>query len=116
MGNIVNFPTKSIRDWTVIDRSMRSELSRIGVPPGPVQQRIADKMQEFHKLLDIDMNYSIDIAFPPRLTRDETGALGKEIASKIDAIQSERLQAFTNKLFMDRLCREIDACRELGIL
>jgi hypothetical protein len=114
MTNIVNFPTKPVRDWVVIERSMRKELSRLGFPEN-VQERITERMQDFYTLLDVDFNYSIDAKFP-RLTPEEVSSICSDIAAKVGTIQSKKLQAFTDKLFTERLHREIDSCREVGML
>jgi hypothetical protein len=112
--NIVNFPTKLVKDWTSIERPMRFELSKIGIPAGQVQERIVGIMHEFYELLsDIDISCKLDIGLP--VPPDAGAAIREEIGARISALQHERLQAYKHKLFMERLDREIVACRELGL-
>lgn len=112
--NIVNFPIKSVRDWLMIEREMKEIFLKGGVSSS-VQARLIEKMKSFYELLDVEFNSSIDIVFPSILSREQTMAICSDISQKIGAASSEQLKAFTNKLFIDRLYREIDMCRELGL-
>ena len=111
MSNVVSFPTRAVRDWLIIERSLRTELAALSIPDG-AQSRLIERMKVFWGVLDrFDFNFSIQVEF--------TGAGNIDlntIGSQISAQAEERLHAFTNELFVDRLQREIEACRELGLI
>jgi hypothetical protein len=114
MGDIVNFPTKSVRDWLIIERAMNEAFSRDRVSSS-VQTRLVERMKSFYKLLELDFNFTINAKFPSVISQDQINAICSEIGENIGAVGSEKLQAFTHKLFFDRLEVEMDLCRALHL-
>ncbi len=115
MDNIINFPTKSVRDWLVIERAMKEALEKSAAPP-TAQERIVQRMKAFYDLLDPDLNFSIPVQFPGTISNEETLAISTQVSERASSLISEKLQAFTNSLFIERLYREIDACKEARLL
>lgn len=114
MAEIVNFPTKAVRDWAVIEREMRSALSQTDFSQ-QAQARITERMKSFYETLDPNLTFSVRAEFPRFISTEGVSALCADISEKIGATISEGLKAFTNRLFIDRLDVEIDLCRALGL-
>ena len=106
MGTVVSFPTKSVRDWLIIERAMKDKFSELSVA-APVQNRLIEQMQAFYHLLDFQFNFSLDISFPDTLTKEQTSAICHDIRQQVTAAVEKHLQDFTNKLFNERLSREV---------
>lgn len=113
--NIFQFPTKSVRDWAIIEREMKVQLDGRRCPEA-VQDRLIRSMEAFYKTLEVDMNFSINAELPTSIGHDLATEIRASIGSDIGKQTSEILQAFTNKLWVDRLNREIDFCREMGLI
>ena len=79
-ADIVEFPTQFVQDWTGIERALRDVLPDFGVPD-PVLESVVVTMRAFYTLL-------ID-------------------AGAICDIDAAKLTAFRQRLFHERLCREI---------
>jgi len=47
MGQVVNFPTKSVRDWAEIERSIRDVLDSALAPPKMIDAVIARMKASF---------------------------------------------------------------------
>lgn len=114
MNNIIDFPAKSIRDWVIIERALNDALKAAGMPP-QVQKRLIEKMKDFHPILDRDFDFSIPTP-PINLPADQVNAMCATIGGKLRVALKEQLNAFTQALFIERLYREIEACREIGLL
>ena len=106
MGTVVSFPTKSVRDWLIIERAMKDKFSELSVA-APVQNRLIEQMQAFYHLLDFQFNFTLDISFPDTLTKEQTSAICHDIGQQVTAAVEKHLQDFTNKLFNERLSREV---------
>jgi len=115
MDNIVTFPTKFVRDWLIIERAMNDVFSQNEISPS-AQARLTERMKSFYETLQLDFNFTIEVQFPDVLSNDQARSICSQIGEKIGAASSETLQAFTNKLMIERLYVEIDLCRALGIL
>jgi hypothetical protein len=113
MGEVIHFPTRSVRDWLTIERAMDEALSNNSVSP-TVHARLVERMKAFYQTLELDFRFSVDVEVP-ELSDEERRALLTEIGEKIGAVSGEKLQAFTHKLFFERLAVEMDLCRALNI-
>jgi hypothetical protein len=115
MADVVDFPIKSVRDWLIIERELRTQLSNLWVSPA-VQDRLTKKLKAFYQELDVSFNFSLKgIQFPGIMTRQQISTVTSEIGVGISALIEQRLQAYTTKLWIERMNREIDVCKELGI-
>ena len=114
MGEILNFPTKPVRDWLLIERKLKTQLSNLQAPP-TVQDRLSDKMKAFYQELDVPFNFKIDVPFPSSISKDQVRAICGGISNQISVLIEERSNALTHKLWIERLTREVDVCKELGI-
>jgi len=115
MTNITNFPAKSVRDWTIVERSIREGLSTTSIPLA-TQERLIEKLRKFHKILYPDFDFAISIEFPSSVSRDQSSAILAQIGEKVGSGNSEKMKAFTDHLWANRVETELDHCRELGIL
>jgi hypothetical protein len=113
-GEVINFPTKTVRDWLIIERAMNESLLETQLSP-PAQARLVERMKSFYETLQLDFNFTIKAEFPDLLSREQIGAVCMQVSEKVGMAAAEKLQAFTNKLFFDRLAVEIDLCLALGI-
>jgi hypothetical protein len=113
VDNVVNFPAKSARDWLLIERLMAEKLSKHSISP-VVQAGLIERMKAFYEILDTDLSFSIDAPSLGDVSQEQVRTFCFDIGEKIGPIMSERIYAFTQKLFIERLNREIDVCRELG--
>ncbi len=102
---VVQFPTR-VRDWAAVERKLRPGLRDIGISPA-VEERIVGVMRAFYASVDIDFDFALDADIP----RDVAAAIGVEISAAFN----DRLHAFRSRLCIERLDRELDACREMGI-
>jgi hypothetical protein len=109
MGIVIQFPSKSVGHWAVIERSMKNEFSRLNTPPR-IQGRLIEQMKAFYQLLDCPIKFSIDISFPDDITQAQTSLICHEIGKNISGVIEEQFQAFTNTLIIDRLHRELEFC------
>lgn len=101
MDNVVNFPTKSVRDWLIIEKAMYEALESAPVATS-VKGRLVDRMKAFYEFAKKDFDISVQATFPVSLTKSQTDAISAEIGEKIGAAFGEQLQAFTSKLCVER--------------
>lgn len=115
MSNIIEFPTKSVRDWATIEHALLEELSKNTFSP-EVQQRLIDIMKSFYETLSLDFNFTMTAEFPSSLSNIQVTDICSSIAQRVGDSSGQLLQSFTKKLFFERLNREISICKELGLV
>lgn len=110
--NLVQFPTKAVRDWATLERSLRPAFLEAGLSEA-AEDRLLQVMKEFYEgVLSADLDLTIP-AFSVEHANPET--LAAAIKAHFSAALEEQLHAFTNRLFIDRLKREMDFIHELGL-
>lgn len=86
MENIIQFPTKSVRDWLVIEQSMNDGLSSLGMSEA-VHQRLVKIMKAFwQETLSFQFNLSTTIIFPDPLSRDEVSSICSQLGKNIGVL------------------------------
>lgn len=60
MDNIIEFPTKSVRNYSEIERGLREVLHRAGATES-ITNTVLQNMDEFIRLLSFDFNFSIPV-------------------------------------------------------
>jgi hypothetical protein len=113
-GNVVNFPTGPVRDWALIERAMREEFRLLAMPES-AQATLVGIMKSFHDLLDFQLNLSVDVSFPGTISRRQAAAVRSQIGEGLSAQCTEQLNGLKERLFVERLGREVDLARELGL-
>lgn len=116
-GNVVDFPSKDVRDWAIIERSLRDSLRRANASAA-AEQRIVFAMKQFHNILDPQFQFTIpDFSFEidGTMSAEQKGTFRARLEEKISKASGEILQSFTKTLFVERLSREIEFCRELRL-
>lgn len=108
MDKVTDFPTRAAREWFIIEREIKAHLSQFNVPPA-VEKRLIIAMKAFYATMDVSLGFKFDIPFP--VSSEQTEAL----TSTMRGAFAESIHEFTNKLYFERLLREIDVCRELGL-
>lgn len=116
MKNIIQFPTQLVRDWLTIEESMIDALKKLNASKVAHERIIRIMKNFFQETLNFQLNLSTTAKFPGSLSASEVSDICSEIGDNIGASSSKQLQTFTKALFLERLHREIEICRELGIL
>jgi hypothetical protein len=99
MDNIINFPTNTVRDWVAMERALNEALQNAQFS-STTRARIIEKMKSFYDVLEPDINFSITTPFPPGVSKDQVDAICSDLSKQARTIMSERLQAFTKRLFI----------------
>jgi len=73
-------------------------------------------MKAFYQVMDVSFNFTSDIAIPGNVSKDQVAAICSGVQEHLGAQIAEQIHDFTNKIFLDRLCCELEVCRELGFL
>ena len=108
MDEVRDFPTRAAREWFVIEREIKAHLAQFNVPPA-VEKRLIITMKAFYAVIDESLGFKFDVPFPVSPEQAEV------LTSTMRTAFAESIHEFTNKLYFERLLREIDVCKELGL-
>ena len=114
-SNVIKFPAKAARDWAIIEKAIREQCS-VNMFSPEVQKRLLEVMKPFWEMLDPGLNFSVDIAFPAYIREEDRAAITAAVSRDISRMNGEILNRFTNHLYIERLRREVDLCRDLGLI
>jgi len=114
-SNVIKFPAKAARDWALIEKAIREQCS-VNMFSPEVQKRLLEVMKPFWEMLDPGLNFSVDIAFPAYIREEDRAAITAAVSRDISRMNGEILNRFTNHLYIERLRREVDLCRDLGLI
>lgn len=105
MLDIIPFPSKAVRDWALLERTMADILKDAGAD-ATASSDITRRMKEFFALCNRDFSTSITYELPP----STTVAQQEKLRAALEAVGADfatKLHDFTNELMLDRLKLEI---------
>lgn len=111
---IIQFPTKSVRDWETIRRALLKEIIKHGASQ-TAQDRILERLKSFYEIVDFEFNISMDFVFPDTISTEDMSIISTGVGEQLGPIFGKQIQAFTKRLYIERLKSEVDFCIELGI-
>ena len=105
MADIIPFPSKAVRDWTIWERAIIEILEDAGAD-ATASSHITRCMKEFHSLCYRDFSTSIHYELPSSTTVAQQEKLSVALEAMFASLTT-KLHDFTNELMLDRLKLEI---------
>lgn len=112
MADIIPFPSKAVRDWAILERTMTEILTGADADAA-ASSHIMRRMKEFFALCDRDFSTSIHYELPSSTTVAQQEKLRTALEAMFTSLTTKWYD-FTNELMVDRLKLEIQfyyACR-----
>lgn len=103
VADIIPFPSKAVRDWAIIERTIVETLKDAGAD-ATASSHITRRMKEFFALCD--RNFSTSIQLPSSTTVAQQEKLRSALEATFANFTTE-LHNFTNELMLDRVKLEI---------
>ena len=105
MADIIPFPSKAVREWAILERTMTEILTGAGADAA-ASSHIMRRMKEFFALLDRDFSASIHYELPSSTTVAQQEKLRAALETMFASLAT-KWHDFTNELMVDRLKLEI---------
>jgi hypothetical protein len=114
MAEIVNFTAKP-SGWAAIEQELRVNLAQRGQSQ-EVQDRLVINLKPFWEMLEQPhgLNFPGGVILAA-VNPEQVAAFRAALENNISAATTMMWQAFREKLFDERLRRELYFCRELGL-
>lgn len=104
MADILRFPTKSVRDWRIIEEALNRTLIQAGADDS-TRAAIIDRMKSFCSKIAKEFDFSFDLSLPS-LTREQRDALQDSLERGVQRAASQ-IHEMTSEILLDRLLLEI---------
>jgi hypothetical protein len=89
---------------------MKDKLSELNVS-SEVQNRLVEQMQAVYQILDCHLDLSVEVSLPDTWEEEQASSICHDIVQQVSSAFEKHLQTITNKLFIERLEREVDLYR-----
>src|ERR1700678_4572675 len=107
MENVIEFPTREVRNWAIVERSLRAGLREVLAVSPAVEARLVEKMRAFfNETLRLQFQFTItDFTFQTvgSMSNEQKEAFRSSLGEKISSASEEVIQDFTKRLFIERL-------------
>lgn len=99
MTDIIPFPSKTVRDWAILERTMTEILTGAGADAA-ASSHIMRRMKEFFALLDRDFSASIHYELPSSTTVAQQEKLRAALEAMFASLAT-KWHDFTNEIMVD---------------
>lgn len=102
-SNVIEFPTRAVRDWVVMERTIQ-EIMQEGGGSTEMIKEVCGRMKETWEKYNTQFGFALELPqLPPVLARAINDSVQKAIKDLVDQIHE-----YTSKIFYDRLLLEIE--------
>ena len=102
-SNVIEFPTRAVRDWIILERTFRGILERSGAPP-EMMEEVCARMKEAIEKFNGQFKFALELPpLPERLKKIIDDALQRATKELADQVHE-----YTNQLIFDRLQLEVE--------
>ena len=104
MVEVIQFPTRAVRDRVAVEKTIREMLDQSGASPGMIEE-VCSRMKDFFEVwtaAQLSLSYQL-----PDLPEELRAAIQNSIEKGLKQL-SEQMIDYTNKLLFDRLKLEIE--------
>lgn len=116
MNNIIQFPTSPATDWRIIERQVCDAMESAQMS-SVAQEHMLAGLRPFCELVaSFKFDFSISAEFPGSINRKRINAVCADIGQKIGKAISDQFSDFQLRLVAERTDREIQNCRDAGLL
>jgi hypothetical protein len=106
MADILPFPTKPVRDWAEIEKSLRAVLAQPGVPADMVEA-VVTGMKPVVLKYSRGFSTSLNLRLPAGATAQEGEAIGDAVRTCLTEMERQ-FQELMHEVLLDRLYLEIE--------
>jgi len=104
MGNVINFPSRSVREWADIERTFRELLKQVPLPI-EMQNDLLVRMKEFFHRFNAQFGFSFEL--PPTFSLEQQEVILSAFRNAIKD-HEKKLHDFMNELLLDRWQLEVE--------
>ena len=104
MGDIIEFPTRTVRGWAEIERALRAIFAQASASK-EMQDEVLSRMKEFFYRCSV--RFGVSLQLPASLSTEQREAVALSVRRAFED-HEKRLQDFMNQILLERLQLEID--------
>lgn len=108
MADVIEFPSKTVRDWAGFESAIREHFARVDTP-AEIHDEVISKMHEFFNRYN--KGFSVSLEFPPGITftREQMEAIDSSYYRAGGEYQKQ-MQDMMSQVFLDLLLLEEELC------
>ena len=104
MGDIIKFPTRAVRGWAEIERTLRAILTQASAPI-EMQNEVLSRMKKVFQRYSVEFGVSLEL--PANFSPEQQEAVAMSLCGALED-HEKRLQDFMNQILLERLQLEIE--------
>ena len=102
-SNVIQFPTRAVREWIILERHFQDILERSGASP-EMTEEVCARMKEAAEKFNGEFKFALEL---PPLPEGLKGIIDDAI-QKAAKILADQVHEYSWKIMLDRLQLEID--------
>lgn len=104
MGDIITFPTRAVRGWTEIERTLRAIFTQASASI-EMQNEVFSRMEEVFQRFSVEFGVSLEL--PANFSPEQQEAVVTSLRRALEDHEI-KLQDFVNQILLERLQLEIE--------
>ena len=104
--NIIEFPTRAVREWIMVERTIREVLEQVGAS-AEMTEEVCARMKDVYERYNRMFTLALKLPLPEYLSLDQRRAIDDSIRNAVEGLTKE-IHDYSSQVLFDRLCLEIE--------
>ena len=101
-SNVIEFPTRTVRDWIAVQNIIEKNLQQGGASPEMIQE-VCARMKESWERLDIQLRFVLEL---PSLPEELRNIINNSVQKALEGL-AKQIHEYSTQVLFDRLLLEI---------
>lgn len=104
--NIIEFPTRAVREWIMIEKTIRGVLEEAGASP-EMTEEVCARMKDVYEKYNHMFTLALKLPLPEYMSFEERSAVDDAIRNAVEGLKMD-IHEYTSQVLFDRLRLEIE--------
>jgi hypothetical protein len=104
--NVIEFPTRVVREWIMVEKTIREVLEQAGASP-EMTKEVCARMKGVYEKYNRMLTLALKLPLPEYLSMEQRRAIDDAIRNAVEDFKKQ-IHEYSSQVLLDRLCLEIE--------
>ena len=104
--NVINFPTRAVREWVMVEITIRDVLEEAGASSKMIKE-ICARMKDLYEKYNQRYTFALKLPLSDHVPLEQQRAIEDAVRNAVEGLEMD-IYEYSSQVLFDRLCLEIE--------